>query len=68
MSWLRTILAEAVGLFVDDTSFALVILAWLAFAWLVLPRLALPVPWPPVLLFAGLVLILLESAVRRAGR
>ncbi len=66
MTWLRTAAAETVGLFVDDGSFALAILLWLATCWLLLPRLGLPALWPPAILFAGLVLILVESAARRA--
>ncbi|HEY2131389.1 MAG TPA: hypothetical protein VGH36_00190 [Acetobacteraceae bacterium] len=68
MSWLKTISSEIFGLFVDDGSFALAILVWLALVWLVLPRLALPAAWGGIILFAGLALILLESAMRRARR
>ena len=38
MLWLRSILTEIWGLFVDDGRFALAILVWLAACWLVLPR------------------------------
>jgi hypothetical protein len=68
MRWLKTISSEIFGLFVDDGSFALAILVWLALVWLVLPRLAMPVAWGGIVLFAGLALILLESALRRARR
>jgi len=66
MRWLGTAWSEFIGLFVDDGSFALAILAWLLVAWLALPRLPLPPPWPPIVLFAGLAVILVESAVRRS--
>lgn len=66
MRWLRTAWSEFVGLFVDDGSFAVAILAWLAVSWLALPRLPLPPAWPPVILFVGLAAILAESAVRRS--
>ncbi|HEY0206160.1 MAG TPA: hypothetical protein VGC15_18640 [Acetobacteraceae bacterium] len=66
MRWLRTAWSELIGLFVDDGSFAIAILAWLLLAWLALPRLPLPPAWPPVILFAGLAAILVESAVRRS--
>ncbi len=66
MRWLGTAWSEFIGLFVDDGSFALAILVWLLVAWLALPRLPLPPPWPPVILFAGLAAILVESAVRRS--
>ena len=66
MTWLSTIWSEFIGLFVDDGSFAVAILAWLAFCWLVLPRLGLAPAWQPAILFVGLALILVESALRRA--
>ena len=70
MGALRAVWAEFIGLFVDDGSFAVAILGWLAVGWLVLPRLPLPPAVAPVILFAGLAAILVESAVRRsrAGR
>ena len=66
MTWLKTVLSEFIGLFVDDGSLAAAVLAWLAMAWLLLPRLPLPPALLPVILFAGLAAILVESAVRRA--
>ena len=66
MAWVRTAWSEFIGLFVDDGSFALAIMAWLALSWLLLPRLPLPPAWPPAILFAGLAAILLESVLRRA--
>jgi hypothetical protein len=68
MRWLKTISSEIFGLFVDDGSFALAILVWLALVGFVLPRLAIPMAWGGIVLFAGLALILLESAMRRARR
>ncbi len=65
MTWLKAIWSEFFGLFVDDGSFAVAILLWLAAAWLILPRLGLPAAVPPAILFAGLVVILVESATRR---
>lgn len=44
---------ELFGLFVDDGSFALSILAWLAVAWLILPWFGLPPALPPAILFTG---------------
>ena len=65
MNWLRAMWSEAIGLFVDDGWLALAALVWLVLAGLVLPRLSLG--WlGPVLLFAGLAGILVESAVRGA--
>ena len=68
MAWIRTIFAELLGLFVDDARFALSILLWIALAWLLLPYLPVPMGARGPILFAGLAVILLESAVRRAGR
>jgi hypothetical protein len=68
MRWVKTIARECIGLFVDDARYALIILVWLAAAWLLLPRLGLPAAVPPVLLFAGFVLILVDSAARHARK
>jgi hypothetical protein len=68
MRWLKTILAEIFGLFVDDGRFALCIIVWLGVIGLGLPRLDLPARWNAVILFAGLAAILAESALRRARR
>ena len=67
MRWLKSIWSELIGLFVDDGSFALSMLIWLIACGLVLPRLGLPSFLPPMILFAGLVVILARSAIRRAG-
>jgi hypothetical protein len=67
MQWIKTIWAEFIDLFVDDSSLAAAVLVWLGACWLLLPRFGLPSTWPTVVLFAGLVLILAESTVRRAG-
>jgi len=68
VTWLKTAWSEFIGLFVDDGSLAVAVLAWLAAAWLLLPRLPLPPALLPVILFAGLALILVESALRGARR
>jgi hypothetical protein len=66
LRWLKTILAEILGLFVDDIRFALAIAIWLGIIRLGLLRLNLPAAWNGVILFAGLAAILAESALRRA--
>ncbi len=66
MTWLKTIWSEFIGLFVDDGSLAVAVVTWLIAAWLLLPRLPLPPALPPMILFAGLALILVESTLRRA--
>ncbi len=68
MRWTRTILSELYGLFIDDGSFAVAILVWLALYWLVAPRIGLPKGAMGPVLFLGLAAILVESAARRARR
>jgi hypothetical protein len=63
MRWLKAIIAEIFGLFVDDESFALAIIIWLGVVWLVISRLGIA-EWAGVVLFAGLAAILVESALR----
>ncbi len=68
MSWLKTIVQEIFGLFVDDGSFAVAIVVWLALTGLILPHLSSANAWNAAILFVGLVAILIESAVRQARR
>ena len=68
MRWIKGVAGEVFGLFVDDGSYAVAILAWLAVAGLALPRLDLPPDAKGPVLFAGLAAILVGSAVRRARR
>jgi hypothetical protein len=68
MSWMKAIILEIYGLFVDDGSFALAIVVWLAIVGLALPRLNIPASANALILFAGLLSILLESTLRRAGK
>ncbi len=72
MNWLRTIAREIFGLFVDDGSFALLILLWLGLIALLLPYLAwMPIwtlKWRGAILFLGLAAILMGSALRYARR
>jgi len=68
MNWLKTIWQEFIGLFVDDMAFAIAILVWVLLTTLGLPHLNLPTPIPAILLTAGLIAILIESATRRARR
>lgn len=65
---LKAILRELYGLFVDDGSFAIAIIVWLVLLWLARAYLHLSGAWIAVVLFAGLVAILIESALRRARR
>jgi hypothetical protein len=66
MTWVKAVGAELLGLFVDDGRFAIGILVWLVVATLAFRHLELPPAVPPVILFAGLAVILVESAVRKA--
>jgi uncharacterized membrane protein len=68
MGWIKTVASEIYGLFVDDVSFAVAILAWLLFVWLALSRLGIGSAWMGSALFAGLAMIFVESATRRARR
>jgi hypothetical protein len=68
MNWLKTIFREIFGLFVDDGSFAIAILFWLALVKFLTPHLGLYARWSGVILFLGLAAILVESAARFAKR
>jgi hypothetical protein len=66
MQWLKAVFTEIFGLFVDNGSFAIAILAWLVVARTVVVFVNIPACVKGPVLFAGLAVILLESAVRRA--
>jgi uncharacterized membrane protein len=68
MTRLRLLLRKAYGLFVDDAPFAAAILLWLGVVWVISPHLARAPEWQGIIQFAGLALILVESAARRARR
>ena len=68
MKWLRTILREILGLFVDDGSFAVAIVVWLLVVRLVVAHVAFVARWSGFLLFGGLAVMLAESALRFARR
>ena len=68
MNWLRTILREIFGLFVDDGTFALIILAWLTVMTVIFPHMGWLPHWRGLILFCGLALILVVSAVRYARK
>jgi hypothetical protein len=68
MHWFKAIWSELLGLFVDDGSFAIAILVWLGMNWFLSTYLLRQSEWGGVVLFAGLGLILLESATRRSRR
>ena len=68
MNALTGALKELWGLFVEDASFSVAIVACLVLAWLVIPAFAIPGPWRGVLLFALLAGALMENVWRTAGR
>jgi hypothetical protein len=68
MSWLRAVLSELWGLFVDDSRYALAIVLWLLLAWRALPLLGLAGGWDALVFAAGLLAILMESVLRRERR
>ena len=68
MKWLKNIFREIFGLFVDDGSFALAILIWLAVVRWATPHLNIPAGITAIILFAGLALILTESTTRYSRR
>jgi hypothetical protein len=68
MKWLKNILREIFGLFVDDGSFALAILVWIAVVRWATQHFNIPSGITGIILFAGLALILAESATRYSRR
>ena len=67
MGWLATIAKEIWGLFVDDIGLAIASLIWIKVRMgSFLPHWLGPAAGPA--LFAGLAVILLTSALRRAGQ
>ena len=68
MKWLMDAGRELLGLFVDDGSLVVAVLAWIAVAVLVFPHLPIGDRWLAVALFLGLALILVENLLRAARR
>jgi hypothetical protein len=66
VSLLRSLAAELFGLFVDDRSLALVLVIWVALVVAMRSWGVSPV-WLGPVLFAGIVLILVENVFRRTG-
>lgn len=68
MSWIRMVLREVAGLFVDDGSFALAIVAWLAVALVGRYWLGWHSVWMGPVLAFGLAALLLENVARSARK
>jgi len=64
MTVLRTAAREIIGLFVDDWAFALLLVAWVALFAALGQRL--PASWEGTVFFAGLAILTLVFAVRKA--
>jgi hypothetical protein len=68
MTWILAAARELLGLFVDDGSLAIAVLAWVVVAVLAFPVLPINKGWLAVALFAGLGLILAENVLRTTRR
>ena len=68
MKAVATALQEVYGLFVEDGSYAVAIIVWLAAAGFVFPHIPGGAVWRGPTLFAGMALIMLESVVRAARK
>ncbi|HET6385262.1 MAG TPA: hypothetical protein VFJ58_17865 [Armatimonadota bacterium] len=68
MNALRTTIEEIYGLFVDDGSYALLILVWLAVAALGFGRAPGGASWGGPVFFLGLAALLLENVIRSARK
>ena len=68
MKVLKTILDEAIGLFVDDGAYAGAIVVWLLVVASLVRFTTISPNIAATLLFAGLAAILAESALRRARK
>jgi hypothetical protein len=68
MNRISTSLRELLGLFVDDGSLAIAILAWIAVVAFILPAANVGETWRALLLFLGCIAILIENVVRSARR
>ena len=67
MGWIRSIVHEIYGLFVDDGSFALALLVWMIVACAG-SRLLHAGRWGGPVLVAGLVALLAENALRASRK
>jgi len=66
MGWMRTVVREVWGLFVDDGSFAVAIAVWVGVMWVAERRFGGSSGAVGLALFAGLGVILVESVLRFA--
>ncbi len=67
MNWVRSVVREVIGLFVDDGSFAVLIVLWIALVWGARHYLQGRMT-SGTILFLGLALVLIESVIRFSKR
>jgi hypothetical protein len=68
VNWLRSAWSEFIGLFVDDLSLALAVVAWLAAIAPAISAHLGPAAWRGPLLFVGLAEIFVENTLRQARK
>ena len=68
MNGILAVARELFGLFVDDGSLAIAVLAWIAVVALAFPALPIDSGWLAFVLFAGVALIFAENVLRAARR
>lgn len=65
---MASVIKTLLGLFVDDGSLALALIAWVAVSAFGLPRLPVATSWDGPLLFAGCLVVLVSTVVRVVKR
>ena len=68
MGWMRTVVREFWGLFVDDGSFAVAIVVWVGVVWCLVGRFGASGAVGAAVLFGGLGVVLVVSLLRFARR
>jgi len=68
LSWIKPVLREIFGLFVDDVSFAVPILVWLLVVAVAVLPLGTSANWVEPLLFLGLAAVLMRRVLSRTAQ
>jgi hypothetical protein len=68
VGWVRSVLRELWGLFVDDGSFAAAITVWVGFVLLILRRFVGFQTWGGLVLVGGLAVLLVENVLRHGRK
>ena len=66
MNTLKEIIAELLGLFVEDITFAVALIIWILAALFLLPHFGLSTGAQATIWVAGLAVVLFENVVRQA--